>query len=245
MQLGRSGEVRALAAPEIPQMQEARNFWRMRVEQAVVSACSLSACAFVLSLNPWNRGGRVLCSAESGRNAPALAGGPRILAEAPGVGPEQAQRRAGFPLLRSGSAQHRCRWQPCLPSSSFPASSQPPNKGLRRCVRSSSLFNSSNCHVEEREGGRLLLSARLSQSKIPAEQLKIDGQLVVRAGSSPESMASVSQECCLVIRPDKLGLGLVCVCVRDRLQWGRGAALAVSEAGVLVSSGVCRESITR
>lgn len=66
MQLGRSGEVRALAAPEIPQMQEARNFWRMRVEQAVVSACSLSACAFVLSLNPWNRGGRVLCSAESG-----------------------------------------------------------------------------------------------------------------------------------------------------------------------------------
>lgn len=99
--------------------------------------------------------------------------------------------------------------------------------------------------MEEREGGRLLLSARLSQSKIPAEQLKIDGQLVVRAGSSPESMASVSQECCLVIRPDKLGLGLVCVCVRDRLQRGRGAALDVSEAGVLVSSGVCRESITR
>lgn len=184
MQLGRSGEVRALAVPEIPQMQEARNFWRMRVEQAVVSACSVSACAFVLSLNPWNRGGRVLCSAESGRNAPVLAGGRRILA---GAGLEQAQRRAGFPLLCSGIAQRsrRCRWQPCLPSSSFPASSQPPNKGLRRCVRSSSLFNSSNCHVEEREGGRLLLSAWLSQSKIPAEQLKIDGQLVVRAGASP------------------------------------------------------------
>lgn len=88
-------------------------------------------------------------------------------------------------------------------------------KGLRRCVKSSSLFNFSNCHVEEREGGRMLLSAWMSQSKIPAEQLKIDGQLVVRAGTSPESMASVSQECCLVIRLDKLGLVLVCVCERQ------------------------------
>lgn len=76
------------------------------------------------------------------------------------------------------------------------------------------LFNSSNCRVEEREGKEedLLLSARLSQSKIPAEQLKIDGQLVVRAGTRPESMASVCQECCLGIRLGKLGLEL-CVCV--------------------------------
>lgn len=94
MQLGRSGEVRALAVPEIPEMQEARNFWRLRVEQAVVSVCSLSACAFVLPLNPWNREGRVLCSAESGRNAPVLAGGRRILVEG-----------AGFPLLCSGITQ--------------------------------------------------------------------------------------------------------------------------------------------
>lgn len=63
----------------------------------------------------------------------------------------------------------------------------------------------------------MLLSAWLSQSKIPAEQLKIDGQLVVRAGASLESMASVSQECCLVIRPDKLGLVPVCLCARGRL----------------------------
>lgn len=111
-------------------------------------------------------------------------------------------------LCSAQGSLSRCRWQPCLPSSAFPASSQPPNKGLRRCMRSSSLLSSSNCHVEEREGGRLLLSARLSQSKFPAEQLKIDGQLVVRAGTSPESMASVSQECCLVIRLDKLGLEL-------------------------------------
>lgn len=88
--------------------------------------------------------------------------------------------------------------------------------------------------MEEREGGRLLLSARLSQSKIPAEQLKIDGQLVVRAGTSPGSMASVSQEGCLVIRLDKLGLQ------EDRLQWGWGAARDVSKAGLLLSSGSCR-----
>lgn len=62
----------------------------------------------------------------------------------------------------------------------------------------------------------MLLSAWMSQSKIPAEQLKIDGQLVGRTGTSPGSMASVSQECCLVIRPDKLGLVLLCVCARDR-----------------------------
>lgn len=48
----------------------------------------------------------------------------------------------------------------------------------------------------------------MSQSKIPAEQLKIGGQLVVRAGASWESVASVPQECCLVIRLDKLGLVL-------------------------------------
>lgn len=29
MQLGRSAEVRALAVPEIPAMQEAGNFWRL------------------------------------------------------------------------------------------------------------------------------------------------------------------------------------------------------------------------
>lgn len=63
----------------------------------------------------------------------------------------------------------------------------------------------------------MLLSAWMSQSTIPAEHLKIDGQLVVRAGTSLGSMASVSQECCLVIRPDKLGLVLVCVCARERL----------------------------
>lgn len=131
MQLGRSGEVRALAVPEIPQMQEARNFWRMRVEQAVVSACSLSACAFVLSLNPWNRGGRVLCSTESGQNAPALAGGPRILAEAPGVGPEQAQRRAGFPLLRSGSAHADADGNPASPA---PPSRRPRSLRTRGCA---------------------------------------------------------------------------------------------------------------
>lgn len=51
MELGRSGEVRALAVPGIPQMQEARNFWRMRVEQAVISVRSFSASAFVLLLN--------------------------------------------------------------------------------------------------------------------------------------------------------------------------------------------------
>lgn len=61
----------------------------------------------------------------------------------------------------------------------------------------------------------LLSSAWLSRSKIPAEQLKIDGQLVVRAGTSPGSMASVSQECCLAIRPDKSGLVLLCVSVRQ------------------------------
>lgn len=112
-------------------------------------------------------------------------------------------------------------------------------RGLGRCVKSSSLFNFSNCHVEEREGGRMLLSAWLSQSKIPAEQLKIDGQLVARAGASPESMASVSQECCLVIRPDKLGLVLVCLCARDRLHRGWRAALDVSVAGLLQSSNIC------
>lgn len=57
----------------------------------------------------------------------------------------------------------------------------------------------------------MLLLAWMSQSKIPAEQLKIDGQLVVRAGASLESEASVPQERCLVIRPDKLGLVLVCL----------------------------------
>lgn len=66
----------------------------------------------------------------------------------------------------------RCRWQPCLPSSSFPASWQPPNKGLRRWLRSSSLSNSSNCPVEEREGGRLLLSAGCPKVKSQLSSLK-------------------------------------------------------------------------
>lgn len=202
-----------------------------------VCICSLSKSLEQRQPGALQRRERPKCPCARGR-----AEDPRGSA---GSGPGAGTAPGWIPPAPLRARSRRCRWQPCLPSSSFPASSQPPNKGLRRCVRSSSLFNSSNCHVEEREGGRLLLSARLSQSKIPAEQLKIDGQLVVRAGSSPESMASVSQECCLVIRPDKLGLALVCVCVRDRLQWGRGAALDVSEAGVLVSSGVCRESIAR
>lgn len=53
----------------------------MRVEQAVVSAPSLPACAFVLSLNPCSREGRVLCSAERGWNTPVLTVGHRILVE--------------------------------------------------------------------------------------------------------------------------------------------------------------------
>lgn len=53
----------------------------------------------------------------------------------------------------------------------------------------------------------------------------------MRAGTSPESMASVSQECCLAIRPDKSGLVLVCVSVRQ-------AVLRVGAAS-LQSSNIC------
>lgn len=72
-------------------------------------------------------------------------------------------------------------------------------------LNSAAFVNFPNCCVEEE--GRCS-SAWMSQSKSPAEQLIIDGQLVVRAGASWESVASVPQECCLVIRLDKLGLVL-------------------------------------
>lgn len=46
--VGRSGEVRALVLPAVPQMQEARLLWRLRLNQALVP---FSLCAFVLFLH--------------------------------------------------------------------------------------------------------------------------------------------------------------------------------------------------
>lgn len=172
MQLGRSGEVRALAVPEIPQMQEARNFWRMRVEQAVISVCSFSVCAFVLLLNSWNREGQILCSAQNSRNASVfrrrVKSPPRQELEdrkGRGWGHRGRQQRQSWILSGSdtpfgGSLSAYAdayKLQPCLPSSSSsdPSCLSPSlqlvfwRRGLRRCVKSSSLFNFSNCHAEE------------------------------------------------------------------------------------------------
>jgi len=90
----------------------------------------------------------------------------------------------------------------------------------------------------------MLLSAWMSQSKIPAEQLKIDGQLVGRAGTSPESTASVSQERCLAIRLDQLGLGLGCVCGRQAVL-GMGTCPRCRGGCVLHPPASVWESITR
>lgn len=45
---GRSGEVSAVAVPEIPQMQEAKNFWRMRLNRQLFQRV-LSLCAHLFS----------------------------------------------------------------------------------------------------------------------------------------------------------------------------------------------------
>lgn len=114
----------------------------MRLEQAVVSVCSFSVCAFVLFLNSWHREGRIL------RRSP--------LTQIHSDGDPSSSGSVSFPAA--------CSLQ----------------KGLRRRVESSILFNFSDCCVEEGEGGRMFLSAWMSQSKIPAERLKIAGGLVVR-----------------------------------------------------------------
>jgi len=70
----RSGEVRAVAVPEIPQMQEAKNFWRMRLNRQLFQ-CVLSLCTHLFSLHSRNRKVRMLCSAENSRNCSVVQGG--------------------------------------------------------------------------------------------------------------------------------------------------------------------------
>lgn len=70
----RSGEVRAVAVPEIPQMQEAKNFWRMRLNRQLFQRVP-SLCAHLFSLHSRSRKVRILCSAENSRSSPCSRGG--------------------------------------------------------------------------------------------------------------------------------------------------------------------------
>jgi len=78
MQLGRSGEVGALAVPGISQTQEARNFWRMRAAQAVTALCAFPVCVRALTElkqrgpAPLQRGvSSCLCLSQAGWGVPA------------------------------------------------------------------------------------------------------------------------------------------------------------------------------
>lgn len=162
-----------------------------------------------------------------------------------GTGALQSRERLERPWAGTGSrGRAGLGWVPSAllrglsaDADGSPASPAPPSQhqGLHRWVRSSSLSNSSNCPVQEREGGRLLLSARLSQSEIPAEQLKIAGQLVVRPELARE------RGICLPGMLPGHGAGEIrtgSVPVWDRLQWdGEQPGLS---AGLVCSRPVAR-----
>lgn len=175
---------------------------------------------------------RAAAGAREGRGArtPRRAAAPELDALAPG------------PPAADPSALTQTR------TNCNPASPAPPPQPRRVCLLPYSCLPEGGGHADVLNPPAFLISliavwkkgkeeecsfsAWMSQSKIPAEQLKIDGQLVVRAGTSPRAWH-------LSPRNAAWSSGRInwdqhwSVCARDRLYCGRGAAPNVGEAGLL------------